>query len=138
MKRILSISLAILLLTSGMHMTMASHFCGGMLAQVKWSMDRELASCGMEGEAEHQPKGITLHEACCNDVVSTYTTDSQYQVQSLELKKITPVVLACFTVPQCHLFKSQHPADYLYTHVFPPGEKVPNQVFLEDICVFLI
>lgn len=138
MKRFLSISLALLLLASGMHLTVASHYCGGMLAQVKWSVDRELGSCGMEGEAEHHPKGIALHEACCNDVVTTYTTDGQYQFQSLELKKFSPAVIAQFTVPQSILFKSQQPVDYLYTHVFPPGIVFPTKVAQESICVFII
>jgi hypothetical protein len=138
MKRILSISLALMLLLSGMHLTVASHFCGGMLAQVKWSMDKELASCGMEGMAEPNPTGIALHEACCNDVVSTYTTDGQYQVQSLNIQKHVPQLISQFSVPQSLLFKSQQPADYHHTHVFPPGETAPTQVFQENICVFLI
>jgi hypothetical protein len=138
MKKIVSAFLALLLLISGMHLSVASHYCGGTLAQVKWSMDRELASCGMEAMAEHQPKDIALHEACCNDVVSTYTTDGQYQFQSLELKKFTPAVVACFTVPQRLLFMSQQSADLRYTHVFPPGKCSPTQVFQESICVFLI
>lgn len=138
MKRILSLSLALLLLASGMHLTVASHYCGGMLAQVKWSVNRELGSCGMEGEAERHPDGIALQEACCNDVVSAYATDGQYQVQSLELKKFSPSVIALVTVPQCLLFKSQQPADYHYTHVFPPGNSSASGVSLESICVFLI
>jgi len=138
MKRILSISLALLLLTSGMHLTIASHFCGDMLAQVKWSMDRELASCGMENGVETHPKGIALHEACCKDVVSTYATDGQYQFQSLELKAFSPQVISSFTAPLSMLFKSQDPADFHYTHVFPPGKVLPTQVLQENICVFLI
>ena len=50
MKKIVSAFLALLLLISGMHLSVASHYCGGMLAQVKWSFDKELATCGMEGE----------------------------------------------------------------------------------------
>ena len=137
MKKIVSAFLALLLLISGMHVSVASHYCGGTLAQVKWSFNRELASCGMEGEQNPQ-KGIVLEQPCCQDELSTYTTDAQYQVQSLELKKFTSSVISLFIVPQCHLFKTQQPADYHYTHVFPPGEKAPSQVFLEDICVFLI
>jgi len=137
MKKSVSAFLALLLLLSGMHLSVASHYCGGTLAQVKWSFNKSLASCGMEGEHD-APQGITLEQPCCQDELSTYTTDGQYQLQSLELKKCVPQVIACFTAPVSLLFKSQKPVDYLYTHVFPPGIVFPNQVTLESICVFLI
>lgn len=137
MKKILTPFLALLLLLSGMHLSVASHYCGGMLAQVKWSFDRELATCGMEGENTPR-KGIVLDQPCCQDELSTCTTDGQYQFQSMELKKFTPQVVTCFSAPLCMLFKSQEPADFHYTHVFPPGKVLPSQVFQEDICVFLI
>ncbi len=137
MKKIVSTFLALLLLISGMHVSVASHYCGGTLAQVKWSFNKELASCGMEGEHDAL-HGITIEQPCCQDELSTYTTDGNYQLQSLELKKCVPQVIACFTAPVSLLFKSQKPADYLYTRVFPPGIVLPNQVLLENICVFLI
>jgi len=137
MKKILTPFIALLLLVSGMHLSVASHYCGGTLAQVKWSFNHELASCGMEGEHDaHQ--GITIEQPCCQDQLSTYTTDGQYQFQSLELKKFTPQVIACFTAPISLLFKSQKPVDHLYSHVFPPGIVLPTQVVQENICVFLI
>lgn len=137
MKKIVSTFLALLLLISGMHLSVASHYCGGTLAQVKWSFNKELASCGMEGEHD-APQGIMIEQPCCHDELSTYTTDGQYQLQSFELKKCVSQVIACFTAPVSLLFKSQEPVDYLYTSVFPPGIVFPNQVVQENICVFLI
>jgi len=137
MKKTVSALLALLLLISGMHLSVASHYCGGTLAQVKWSFDKELATCGMEG-AHDALQGIMLEQPCCQDELSTYTTDGQYQIQSLELKKIIPQVIACFTAHIRFLFKSQEPVDYLYTHVLPPGNVLPSRVIQENICVFLI
>lgn len=137
MKKIVPAFLALLLLLSGMHLSVASHFCGGTLAQVKWSFNQELASCGMKGE-HIASQGIVIEQPCCKDELSSYTTDGQYQFQSLELKKIVPQVIACFIAPVSLLFKSQKPVDFLYTHVFPPGIILPNQVLQENICVFLI
>lgn len=137
MKKSISALLALLLLISGMNVSVASHYCGGTLAQVKWSFNKELASCGMEGEHD-APQGITLNQPCCHDELSTYSTDDQYHFQSLVLKKLAPQVIACFIAPVSLLFKSQEPVDYLYTHEFPPGIVFPSQVALENICVFLI
>ena len=138
MKKIVSAFLALLLLISGMQLSVASHYCGGTLAQVKWSFDKELATCGMENPDEALPNGLLLNQSCCQDELSTYTTDGQYQFQSLELKKHVPQVIACFTAPVSLLFKSQEPVDLLYTHVLPPGIVSPNRVTQESICVFLI
>lgn len=137
MKRTLSLTLVLLLLVSGMHLTVASHYCGGSLAQVKWSFNHTLAGCGMEGEHD-AAKGIQLEQPCCQDQLSTYTTDGQYQVQSLELKQFTPKVVACFTLPKCAFLESKRTVDFLHTPVFPPGIVSPSQVFQETICVFLI
>lgn len=137
MKRFLSILLAWLLLTSGMHLSVASHYCGGSLAQVKWSFNRALAGCGMEDDHE-AAKGIQLEQPCCQDQLSTYTTDGYYQFQSLELKKFTPKIVSYLAFATCDLFKSQQVADHLHTPVFPPGENAATQVFQEDICVFRI
>ena len=137
MKKIVSALLALLLLISGMQLSVASHYCGGTLTQVKWSLNHELATCGMEGDDSPQ-KGIVLEQPCCQDKLSTYTTDGQYQFQSLELKAFSPQVISSFTAPLSMLFKSQDPADFHYTHVFPPGNVLPTQVLQENICVFLI
>ncbi|HET9571618.1 MAG TPA: hypothetical protein VFP20_09460 [Bacteroidales bacterium] len=137
MKKILTSMLAMLLLLSGMHLSVASHYCGGTLAKVEWSFNRELASCGMEGE-HHALQGITIEQPCCQDELATYTTDGQYQIQSFELNKFSPQVIAQFAEPIGLHFKSQSPVDFRYTHVFPPGEVLSSQVLQENICVFII
>lgn len=136
MKRILSITLALLLLTSSLHLTVASHICGGSLAQVKWSMDHELGSCGMEGEAEHHPQGITLHEACCQDVVSAWSTDGQYQVSAQTFNAVAPQVLACMEIPSYPIFNNLKLTAVM--QVFPPGGCEPSRVELERVCVYRI
>lgn len=137
MKKIVSSLLALMLLLSGMHLSVASHYCGGMLAQVKWSFIQELAGCGMEGE-HNTKQGVLVDQSCCQDQISSYSTDGQYQIQSLELKKRTPQVLAFFTAPLSLLSTTQQPAGRVLTPVFPPGKISPNQVTQEKVCVFLI
>jgi len=46
MKKLLSILFAGMLLLSGMHMSMATHLCGGELAAVKWSFSGEMQVAG--------------------------------------------------------------------------------------------
>ena len=48
-EKLLSISFALLILLSGMHFTIDTHYCGGEFAASKASFLGELVSCGMEG-----------------------------------------------------------------------------------------
>jgi hypothetical protein len=48
MKKLLSRSVALIILLTGMNLTISSHFCGGVLAATKVSFTGKLASCGME------------------------------------------------------------------------------------------
>jgi len=50
MRKLSSISLAILILLAGMHITIATHFCGGEIAATKVSLAGIAASCGMESD----------------------------------------------------------------------------------------
>lgn len=137
MKKIVSSLLALLLLISGMHLSVASHYCGGMLAQVKWSFNREMAGCGMD--CEHDANHVVVMEtSCCQDQISSYSTDDQYQLKSLDKKRLIPQVLASYSAPLSLLSNTQQPAGRVLTPTFPPGKISPYKVTQESICVFLI
>jgi len=51
----------------------------GNFAGIKVSLDGELASCGMEGsKSKLPPAGQYFAKHCCDDVVTTCRTDSNY------------------------------------------------------------
>jgi hypothetical protein len=71
MKKVLSISLVLLMLTAMLHLSVATHYCGGKIAASKISLSGELASCGMEGEGKEIPLPETnLFAHCCDDIVT--------------------------------------------------------------------
>jgi len=75
MKKIFSILFAAMILLSGMHLSIATHYCGGEISQVMLSFSHENASCGMCGEKETTTieKNVS-NEACCKDEMSFYVS----------------------------------------------------------------
>jgi len=139
MKKLLSISLALLMLLSGMQITISMHYCGGELADSKVSLTGHLASCGMEGETDEctQP-GNHVESSCCNNQVSVYALDQNYSPSFSEFKAFPQSVLQVFTVPENSSFHSKSATNITSTDAGPPENTLVNAVSLPKICVFLI
>lgn len=83
MKRILSILLAILMLTTNMSITFATHYCGGKAVKSSISFGHDELSCGMAkmdekacDEGDHGQK-IT-RKGCCENKYTTLSVDDDY------------------------------------------------------------
>jgi len=139
MKKLFSISIALLMLLSGMQLTISTHYCGGELADSKVSVLGHRASCGMEGTTDEctQP-GNHLESSCCNDNVSVYAVDHNYSPSFTEFKAFSQTVLQVFTIPENSTLHSITPLGQLFTDVSPPGLILANAVSLPKICVFRI
>jgi hypothetical protein len=139
MKKLFSISIALLMLLSGMQLTISRHYCGGRLADAKVSLTGHIASCGMEGETDEctQP-GNHVKSSCCNNQVSVYAVDHNYSPSFTEFKAFAQTVLQVFVIPENITFHSQTSFSNLYTDASPPDFLPANAVSLTKICVFRI
>jgi hypothetical protein len=138
-KKGISILFAFVMIATMFHFSVATHYCGGHIAASKVSLTGKLATCGMEGsEKPLPPPGIYVSKHCCEDVVTSYSTDNNYipsffsfpgavlfNFQTLGLPSQPTVGLA-------GVFKSQ------YSDKSPPGKMMSTNVDLSDICVFRI
>ena len=139
MKKLLSISFAFLILLSGMHFTIATHYCGGELSASKVSFSGELASCGMENEVDQcKSPGIHPVSNCCHNKVSVLAVDHNFAPASTFFKSFSPNLLQVFEVPACIQLYSLTAVNLLYSDVSPPGNQLISAVSLPKICVFLI
>ena len=137
MKKLLSISFAILILLSGMHFTISTHYCGGLIAASKASILGEFSSCGMEGcdNNSHLPgKHFSTH--CCDDKVSVLAVDNNYSPSFSEFKVISQHILQVFNIPACLRIYSLTAVNLISTSVSPPGNFMVSAVNLPYICVF--
>jgi hypothetical protein len=139
MKKFLTIPLALLILISGMHFTIATHYCGGNIAATRVSLSGKEASCGMiPGHRSDNSNETQISKQCCDNEFSVYKIDSDYSPSAFHFKEITLNILQELQVPEGFSFHSPvalltHPAN-----VSPPDCFLANAVSMADICVFRI
>ena len=139
MKKILSISFALLIILSGMHLSIATHLCGGEIAASKVSISGELASCGMEVSSDQCPiPGKHIEKHCCDNKVSAFAVDDNYAPSFSEFKAFAQTVLQVFIVPTSLEIYSFTSINLNSTDASPPENKLVHAVSLPKICVFLI
>lgn len=139
MKKIVSISFALLMLLSGMQLTISRHYCGGELADAKVSLTGHIASCGMEGETDDcaQP-GNHVKSSCCNNQVSIYVIDHNFAPSFSVFKTFEQQVLQVFILPEIQNLNAITAYNRIYTDVSPPPNWLVSDVNLSDIGVFRI
>jgi len=139
MKKLFSILFAGMILLSGMHLSIASHICGGELAAVKWSVLDEKAGCGMEMVKPVQSAQKSIEaESCCKDEMSFYTVDTNYNPSTIQTHEPEHHLLQVFYIPLSSGIQFRNTSHTTNTHVQPPGIYLTSAVNLPDICVFLI
>jgi hypothetical protein len=139
MKKILSISVALLMLLSGMQLTISRHYCGGELADAKVSLTGHIASCGMKGETDDCAQlGNHVESSCCNNQVSVYMVDHNFAPSFTAFKVSEQPVLQVFILPEIQNFNAFTAYNRFYTDVSPPPNWLVSDVNLSDIGVFRI
>lgn len=140
MKKLLSISFALLILLSGMHFSIATHYCGGEIAATKASFSGKLASCGMEEIVDEctSPGNHVEKQNCCNDKVSAFSVDQNYSPSFSDFNFFAQNILQVFEIPASIDFHSFTAINLSYTDTSPPENLMIHSVSLPKICVFLI
>ena len=137
MKKLFSIVFAVMILLSGMHLSLATHFCGGEVSAVKLSFTHQNASCGMCSTDATAEKSIAA-ESCCRNELSFYAVDSNYNPSTLEINKPVNHLLQVFYIPESVGIQFFNTCSSLNANVQPPGKFIASAVSLPDICVFRI
>jgi len=141
MKKFLSISFSLLILVSGLQLTVSTHYCGGKIAASKVSVSGALASCGMEAPVpvkQCTTTGTHLESNCCNTKVSVFAIDNNYPPSVSDYKSFSQTVLQVFDIPVSYQIQSLSVLSLYSTNVSPPGDFVVSAVSLPYICVFRI
>jgi hypothetical protein len=138
-KRGISIVLAFLMLAAMFHITVATHFCGGKVAASLISFSGKLASCGMEGPGKEIPlSGTCFTRHCCEDVVSSYGTDSNYSPSFFFVKETYQDTFLILNLTAGTPVHSLAVLKSISNNGSPPGRVLSTYVDLSSICVFRI
>jgi hypothetical protein len=139
MKKVISISLTILMLIALLHFSVATHYCMGKIAASKISLSGKLANCGMENDENELPTtGTCFNTHCCDNVLvfcgihSNYFPSFSYVPESFNNIFQVFGIPASLTICSIPSFKSFN------SSVIPPGVSVSSNVDLSAICVFRI
>ncbi len=77
MKRILSFFILLVFITGSLHLSMASHFCGGKLVDFAFAPGKPDVSCGMEKGNSPCMQGKSFEKNCCKNKFQTlHLTDN--------------------------------------------------------------
>lgn len=137
MKNFLSIFVAILVLASGMHLSLATHLCGGTISGLKLSFNEAKAGCGMCAEDAHKTEAQIASESCCKDHLSSLVVDNNYFPSYFSIKEITISVITLFHAPLLQNLVALI-ATPTHTNISPHHNLLLSEVYLSDICVFRI
>lgn len=139
MKKFLSISFSLLILLSGLQLTVSTHYCGGKIAASKVSVSGDLASCGMEAPSGQCPSaGSRIGSNCCNTKVSVFAIDNNYPPSLSNFKPFSQNILQVFVIPVSYQIHSLSVLSLYSANVSPPGNFMVSAVSLPHICVFRI
>lgn len=135
MKKSLSILLAALILLSGMHLSVASHICGGRITETKISFSEQTAQCGMEDESMECPIEKSVASNCCKNAVDVYAVDGSYSRASFQFDVLNQQI-PIYYIPEAKPVWAYYllPASSYYDA--PPERIAISEVLQPDICVF--
>jgi hypothetical protein len=138
MKKLFSIFFAFLILLSGMHFSIATHFCGGKIAEVKWSFSEKKASCGMENSDQACSNHDGFASNCCHNKIAIYSIDDNYNPSSYQTLEIAKNLLKVFFIFKNISLYSIASSNCFYTYISPHDNLLTSAVSLANICVFRI
>lgn len=138
MKKFFAIITSSLILITGMHLSVAKHYCGGEIAEIKISVEGESATCGMEEVLTCEIHNVNgLSEECCSNELTSLGVDQNYSPSEHDNKLIRNIALAQFVIFQ-QPSGLTNDLTYNYKSIFPPGKVLTGSKSRADICVFRI
>lgn len=139
MKKASSIFLSLLMMTTMLHVSIATHYCGGKEVTTKLSITGELANCGMEAcENEIPGQGTIYSKHCCDDIVTICVISGNYSPSYSFIPESYQYNFQVLAIPVELSAKSETEFNPIYTNVSPPGALMSTNVDLSSICVFRI
>ena len=140
MKKAFSIIFAVFILASGMHFSIATHFCGGEIVSKKVSFSGAKASCGMEADDQEDcpnPEGYSTN--CCKNTVDAYAVNLNYEnISIFKIPEVTKNLVQDIFIPVRVVLT---PAYFNLSDnygVSPPYLLLASSVDLADICIYRI
>jgi len=130
---------ALVILLSGTHFSIATHYCGGRIAATKVSLSGKPVSCGMENSDHSCPlSGTHFDTSCCEDHLTTIEIINNFTQPGTIIPGESQLLVQNFYYQGYHSFHSTSNSTISYINTGPPGSLLASSVRLDYICVFQI
>lgn len=135
----MSILAAILILVSGMQLSLSTHLCSGDITAVKWSFNGAKASCGMHDNNLPEKGKPVFKTDCCHNNNFSIRVDKHYNpsynFNPGEITRIASVYLLIDDILPSTVYSFLLVTSQL---VFPEKDLLAGGVSLPALCIFRI
>ncbi len=135
MKKIIAISLALILLLSNMGFTLASHYCKGELASTSITLGTTATGCGMENNEPCDAEQNSISEtSCCTNQLQALSIGNDYN-QTVEANDLNTQFIISFVYT---FVINQYPetnTQSVYTNYSPPPIQQNTQVLFQTFLI---
>lgn len=139
MRKVVAILIAMLVLLSTLHVTVASHYCHGTLAATKISLSGHQAGCGMEDSENASTTDLQLApQTCCHNIASVFSVDDSYAPSTFQLVKALSSGFVYLMIAPIHAIRSQLTSYKITPNISPQALFKLREVPLDFICVFRV
>lgn len=121
-----------------MHLSVATHICGGEIAAVKLSLSGKKATCGMENPMQTCPAHKGIQNNCCQNQVTFFSVDNNYNPSTFQAKEVVKNILQTYAVPVNTAYYTSIISNGSVSLGILPDIVFPNKVTLSEIRVFRI
>jgi hypothetical protein len=137
MKKAVSILVSILLLGSGLQLSLDRHFCDGKMVDVKVSFTGKMASCGMEDDQQDLFDYQVIKTNCCEDEIILYGLDNSFYPEFNNIHSVDPIKVI-YQKPSDIINSYNIQVSNLLKLIFPSGNEPGSTLTQSEICVFRI
>ena len=122
-KRILAICHVLLLLTSNVGLTFATHYCGGKAVKTDVSfIGQSDIGCGMEGKDNScdNPEMPSIKSNCCQNKFVEVSVEDDFSSPKIVKSSVDYKFVAAFAISYINLYSLDASAEVEYLNYLPP------------------
>ncbi len=137
MKKAATVFIAIILVVSGMNLSIDRHFCSGNLVAVKLSVTGQHATCGMTQVSDDMAGPQSVNKKCCDDQFRELSISGNYYPEHFHIPQIFPAG-SKILLPSPMITCGSLPVSFNPEKEPPPGSCPLFSLSQPQSCVFRI
>jgi len=138
MKKVFAIFLALLMLTTNVGMSFATHYCGGRAVKTSITFSKHLdIGCGMEKMSDcENGQSPSVKSNCCQDKFVDLKIQDEFNTpKTFKSNKVIYKFVAAFLVSVTHLYFSEFTVKTDYLNYIPPLLSADIPVFIQSFLI---